>query len=90
MPRRVAAVMQADVPSSARKVLRSTMVAGGYDALIQLWGQSVTDEVDGGNWLVKKEEAHRLPGQRHRDAKCAEACATGTIDYFSNELLTSL
>ena len=47
------------------------MVAGGYDALIQLWGQSVTDEVDGGNWLVKKEEAHRLPGQRHRDAKCA-------------------
>ena len=47
MPRRVAAVMQAELPSIARKFLRSTMVTGGYHALLQMPEQSFVDPVYG-------------------------------------------
>jgi hypothetical protein len=63
MPRREAAVKYADVPSNARKFLRSTMVTDGYHASLHPPEQRITgDWIDGlfSNELLKVYNHTRL------------------------------
>ena len=72
MPRRAAAVTHADVPTSARKVLRSTIVTDGYHALFDALEQRITDDVD--IWgLAGAAKAHRLKPVLLKKGRVAEA-----------------